>query len=199
MATQDPPSGTVRPGGRTARTAAAAHDAVRGLLAERGREGLTMREVAARSGVHEATLYRRWRDVDTLVLDAATERITRESPVPDTGSLRGDLHGWAASVAADIVRPGGFALFETLARVDLTGTGGDDDVVRRREQAREYIARRYEQLAAAIERARTRGETAPEPADVLDRLIAPLYLRVGFGYRPADHDLDALVDDALRT
>jgi AcrR family transcriptional regulator len=194
-----PPPGTLRPGGRTARTAVAAHEAVLDLLAEQGREGLTMRQIAARSGVHEATLYRRWRDVDVLVLDAATERVSSTLPVPDTGSLRGDLRGWAATVAAFVVGPGGFVLFDAVRRANLSGTDDDDDARRRRAQARRYVDRRLDQLREALARASARGEPVPELEDILDQLIAPLYVRAAFGYRAVDQGLDDLVDNALRS
>ncbi|MCP2346715.1 TetR/AcrR family transcriptional regulator [Nonomuraea roseoviolacea] len=80
-----------RPGGRTARIRTQVLDAVLAELGEHGYDGLTMDAVAARSGVHRATVYRRWGDVGGLladVLDAASED---DWGPPDTGSLRGDL------------------------------------------------------------------------------------------------------------
>ncbi|MFB4304748.1 TetR/AcrR family transcriptional regulator [Actinomadura sp. GTD37] len=80
-----------RPGGRTARIRAQVLDAVLAELGERGYDGLTMEAVAARAGVHRATVYRRWGDVGGLladVLDAAGDDDWRP---PDTGSLEGDL------------------------------------------------------------------------------------------------------------
>ncbi|MEV4187288.1 helix-turn-helix domain-containing protein, partial [Streptosporangium canum] len=49
-------------------------DTVLAELGEHGYDGLTMDAVAARAGVHRATVYRRWGDVGGLladVLDAA--------------------------------------------------------------------------------------------------------------------------------
>jgi AcrR family transcriptional regulator len=189
--------GDKRPGGRTARTAQAVRKATLDLMSERGRGSLSMNEIALRSGVHEATLYRRWRDVDSIVFDAVTERIVHDAPIPDTGSLRSDLHAWASRAAHDLARPEGFALLEALVRADVTGKGGDEDAVRRRSRARRYLEKRSTQLEGAIERARQRGETAPKLADILDRVLAPLYLRVIFGYRPADDDIEALIDAAI--
>ncbi|WP_260615278.1 TetR/AcrR family transcriptional regulator [Microbispora sp. KK1-11] len=80
-----------RPGGRTARIRRHVLDAVLAELGERGYDGLTMDAVAARAGVHRATVYRRWGDVGGLladVLDAAGDDAWQP---PDTGSLEGDL------------------------------------------------------------------------------------------------------------
>jgi AcrR family transcriptional regulator len=92
--------GSVRPGGRTARTRARVLEAVSALLLEEGYEGLTIDAVAARSGVHRATVYRRWQDVGGLLAD--TVDAAREQPwePPDTGSLTGDLIEINRQVAA---------------------------------------------------------------------------------------------------
>ncbi|MEU8664046.1 TetR/AcrR family transcriptional regulator [Actinoplanes philippinensis] len=85
------PPGAARPGGRTARTRAQVLDAVAALLLEGGFDALTVDAVAARSGVHRTTVYRRWRDTGALLADSFDA--AREQPwrPPDTGSLLGDL------------------------------------------------------------------------------------------------------------
>src|SRR4051795_1903236 len=86
--------GTARPGGRTARTRAAVLDAAFQALAESGYAELTMDRLAGRSGIHAATIYRRWGSVESIVTDLLVDRST-EIPVPDTGSLAGDLRALA--------------------------------------------------------------------------------------------------------
>jgi AcrR family transcriptional regulator len=188
--------GTVRQGGRTARTARAVHQAVRELVAEHGREGVSMHAVAARSGVHEATIYRRWRDVDTLLIDVEVTVLEAEDAIPDTGDLRTDLRRWAETTAAGLSRPGGFVFFNAVAsaveRSRQAQTGWQQ------QRAARYIAERGGQVQFALDRARKRGEDPPDSATVLDRVLAPLYLRAAFGYRPTSEDLDALIDNALR-
>src|ERR1700691_1881023 len=61
------------------------------LLAERGLAGMSMEEVAARAGVGKATIYRRWRSRGALALDAFMAEFQALQPLPDTGTLRGDL------------------------------------------------------------------------------------------------------------
>jgi AcrR family transcriptional regulator len=59
------------------------------LLAEDGYAQLTVERIAARAGVGKASLYRRWPDKVSIVLEAVGRNPERPSP-PDTGSLRGD-------------------------------------------------------------------------------------------------------------
>ena len=59
------------------------------LLAEEGYAQLTVERIAARAGVGKASLYRRWPDKVSIVLEAVSRNPERPS-APDTGSLRGD-------------------------------------------------------------------------------------------------------------
>jgi AcrR family transcriptional regulator len=190
------PPGTIRQGGRTARTARAVHQAVRELVAEHGREGVSMHAVAARSGVHEATIYRRWRDVDTLLIDVEVASLEAEDAIPDSGDLRTDLRRWAAATAASLSRPGGIAMFNAVA--SAVERSRQAEAGWQQQRAARYVAERGGQVQLVLDRARKRGESPPEAATVLDRVLAPLYLRAAFGYRPASEDLDALIDNALR-
>lgn len=59
------------------------------LLAEDGYAQLTIERIAARAGVGKASLYRRWPDKVSVVLEAVSRNPARPS-APDTGSLPGD-------------------------------------------------------------------------------------------------------------
>src|ERR1700753_3334940 len=61
------------------------------LLAERGIAGMSIEEVASRAGVGKATIYRRWSSKGALALDAFLAEFQGQQPLPDTGSLGGDL------------------------------------------------------------------------------------------------------------
>jgi AcrR family transcriptional regulator len=61
------------------------------LLVERGLAAMSIEEVAARAGVGKATIYRRWSTRGTLALDAFVSDYLKRQPLPDSGSLRGDL------------------------------------------------------------------------------------------------------------
>jgi AcrR family transcriptional regulator len=61
------------------------------LLASRGLAAMSIEEVAARAGVSKATIYRRWPSKRLLALDAFVGSFREQQPLPDTGTLRGDL------------------------------------------------------------------------------------------------------------
>ena len=80
------------------------------MLRARGVDGLSVKEVAATAGVNEASIYRRWRTRENLMLDALLSVPEDVVAVPDTGSLRADLltyvgsiRAWLLTVARNIV------------------------------------------------------------------------------------------------
>ncbi len=75
---------------RSERAHEAILDAAVALLSEREVAGLTMDEIAARAGSSKATIYRRWSSKEELLVEALG-RATGAFPLPDTGTLRGDL------------------------------------------------------------------------------------------------------------
>src|SRR5580698_2320071 len=76
---------------RSERSHRAILDAASKLLEERGFADLTIDEVAQRAGVSKPTIYRRWPTKGTLVFEAFSGDFLARQPLPDTGSLRGDL------------------------------------------------------------------------------------------------------------
>lgn len=83
----DTRTGAGRP--REARVDEAIVAATLALLAEEGYARVTVEEIASRAGVGKASLYRRWPDKVSIVLEAVS-RDPQRPAVPDTGSLRGD-------------------------------------------------------------------------------------------------------------
>lgn len=175
-----PAGGRPRPGGRTARTRDAVHAAVRELIAESGSEHVVIADVAARSGVHAATIYRRWGRPELLVLDVAVDRLRAELPVPATGNLAADLLAYARMVAGDLTRPGGLAFLRAVLAASAApieaGAAGEAGV----PGARSFIERRLEDFQVMLDRA---GPAAGDliGLDVVDGILAPLYLRILFG------------------
>lgn len=68
-------------------------DAALEVLSETGYEGMTIDMVATRAKAGKATIYRRWPSKAELVIDAVAcmKKHEATAPLPDTGTLRGDL------------------------------------------------------------------------------------------------------------
>ncbi|MFD7428103.1 TetR/AcrR family transcriptional regulator [Streptomyces sp. NPDC059818] len=179
-----------RPGGRSARVGAQVHEAVTALISERGYGHFTVGEVAARAGVADSNVYRRWGSLENLLSEVALTRLDAQSPMPDTGSVAGDLHAYAANVAREITGPDGLALVRLAVALTSTGQQG--------RQARDSIRdERTRQLQSMLDRAVERGERAPAALDVLDHILAPMYIRVLFGMELTPDYVDGLVDRLL--
>jgi AcrR family transcriptional regulator len=87
------------------------------LLADVGYAALTMDAVASEAGVGKATIYRRWRTKQDLVVDTISDLNRAEATPPDTGSLEGDLRLMLRSLVAVITGPTGAATLSLLSSV----------------------------------------------------------------------------------
>jgi AcrR family transcriptional regulator len=124
-------------------------------LAEVGYDRMTMDAVAARAHVSKATIYRNWPEKPELVAGALSYRFQDSPPLPDSGSLRGDL-------------------LAILTLACQAGNGLDGEVIvgvmtaaaRNPVLARTLHETMYEKKHAAheavIRRAVQRGEVAPD-------------------------------------
>src|SRR5258708_19930281 len=83
--------GSLRPGGRTARTRATVMQAVVGELIDNGYAGTTVERVAARAGIAKTTIYRRWGGLDGLLADLMADHAAHQIPLPDHRNLHPDL------------------------------------------------------------------------------------------------------------
>src|SRR2546429_1584125 len=162
-----------RVGGRSARVRRAVLDATLIELGQGGYAALSVESVAARAGVHKATVYRQWPDRERLVTDALRQVSVEELALPDTGDLRSDLVGVAKVVAEQIARPPVTALIRALV-------AAGPQLPAFRDTARTFWTARFARTGAVVRRAIERGEL-PADTDVplaLEGLIAPLYLRL---------------------
>lgn len=158
------------------------------LTAERGYGNFAVSEVATSAGVADSSIYRRWKSLDELAMDVAVDWLTVRSPIPDTGSLEGDLRAYAAKAAQDVSGPDGPALL----RVVIALSGGGETTRDR------FLAGRADQVQEMLDRAKKRGEDPPDVLEVVDVILAPMYLRVLFGAGPLTPEYaDGLVDRLL--
>ncbi|WP_329085834.1 TetR/AcrR family transcriptional regulator [Streptosporangium sp. NBC_01469] len=174
-------SGTVRPGGRTARVREVVREATLAELAEKGYDRMTVEGVALRSGVHKTTVYRRWGSVEGLAADALDLAGAEPWPVPDTGTIEGDLRELTRLVLAGFADPETGPVSTAFIRASAR-----DPVVAKALHA--FFAARHEQSAVLVTRAVERGEL-PEDVDAADLVrtaVAPLYYRLFVSGEPVD-------------
>lgn len=79
------------------------------VLAEVGYRGLTVDAVAGRARAGKATIYRRWHSKLELVVDAFAQCARQAMPVPDTGTVDGDLRQYLLAAAVLLAGPVGRA------------------------------------------------------------------------------------------
>lgn len=162
------------------------------LLGSRGYTGLTLDDLALRAGVAKTTILRRWPS-KAAVAAAAVERLALQSvDVPDSGTLRGDLHALLHGAANTFARGRG-AFVPRLMReaghhpqiTDLLFT-----VIHTRRQAYRRV------LALAI----ARGDLSPTADQELfiDMLIGPIWTRLLLTGDPITRQyVDSIVDATL--
>ncbi|WP_231957031.1 MULTISPECIES: TetR-like C-terminal domain-containing protein [unclassified Actinoplanes] len=135
-----------------------------------------MDAVAERSGVHRATVYRRWRDPGGLLAD--TVDAARELPwePPDTGSLLGDLTAINREVVAALTaRP-------SIAQALIAASFRSPAAAR---ALRDFWADRYARATVVVTRAGVPGD----PRDVLVAACAPVFHELALMREPEPGDL----------
>jgi AcrR family transcriptional regulator len=160
-----------RPGGRSARVQAAVFVATIQLLQEKGYEALSFATVAERAGVHETSLYRRWKTKEQLVINAISGQVAQNIPVPDTGAFRSDLIQLLQLLRTFLQSSVGEALVQ-LAIVSKHAPEIDFF-------HQEYWRQRRALLQPVFDRAMARGEVSPQ-ADLqllFETLIGVFYAR----------------------
>ena len=165
--------GEQRPGGRAARVRTAVLDATSAVLDERGYERLTVEEIATRAGVHKTTVYRRWPTKALLVEDAALAHAERNIPIPDTGTLLGDLQALGRAVVATI----GAEVGARRSRSIVAAAAASSDVA---ASLNAFWDERLSLTRPIVERAIARGEIPPstDPNLIVEALVGPLWMRL---------------------
>jgi AcrR family transcriptional regulator len=162
------------------------------LLGSRGYVGLTLDELAERTGVAKTTILRRWPS-KAAVAAAAVERLALQSvDVPDSGTLRGDLHALLHGAADTFARGRGVFVPRLMREAghhpEITTLLFT--VIHTRRQAYRRV------LALSI----ARGELSPTADQELfiDLLIGPIWTRLLITGDPITREyVDSIVDATL--
>jgi len=163
------------------------------LLASRGLAAISIEEIAARAGVGKTTIYRRWPSKGLLALDAFVASFQAQQPLPDTGTLRGDMIAaltlWVRAVT------------ETPMGAMLTGLIAEaqhDPSLRAawRERVLEPLRSQHRIM---LDRAIARGEIAAtvDREVVLDLFFGAAQHRLLLGHLPLTDDFIAEVVDVI--
>ncbi|WP_431970500.1 TetR/AcrR family transcriptional regulator [Nocardia sp. bgisy134] len=182
-----------RPGGRAARVREAVHRAVLDVVTEHGVDKVGIPEVSRRAGVRDSSIYRRWGSRENLILDALLAASERTLPLPDTGTLRGDLTAFGTALIDLLDSPLGHGLFRALAFVT-----DSEEVV---EARKTFWATRYRVTTLMIGHAVARGELPPDTDArlAIELLIAPIHFRnLLTGDHPDAEFVDHLVAHVIR-
>ncbi len=171
-------------------------DAVIQILAESGYERMTMDMVAQRAKAGKATVYRRWASKSDMVLDAV-KRMKREQVdfdnLPDTGSLRGNLLALSRPQSVEETE----RKLRAMAGV-ATMLSQHPGLADLGHEA--LVAPWVEANYALMDRARTRGEIAPDAdiATISQILPSMAAYRTLLQHRPVDRAfLLAMIDEVL--
>jgi AcrR family transcriptional regulator len=171
------PRGRGRP--RSEEAGRAVLEAARALVEEGGYPAATIEAIAARSGVAKTTIYRRWPNRATLVVDLLMRIATEAVPIP-TGrdpqrALRTEMRG-VAGVADEM--PGRLLMH-------LLGEAQKDPEVR--AALVEGVFRpRTDASARAVRRAQAESSLRDDvpPHVAVDLLFGPIFYRMFVGHEP---------------
>jgi AcrR family transcriptional regulator len=154
---------------------------------------MSIEEVAARAGVGKTTIYRRWPSRGLLALDAFVTSFGEQQPLPDTGTLRGDLiaalRSWVQAVTETQMGPMLTDLIAEAQHNPELHAAWRDRVTEPLRSQRRII----------LERAIARGEI-PASVDqevILDLLFGSAQYRLLLGHLPMTEDFIHEVVDVI--
>lgn len=153
-------------------------------LAEVGYGRLSLEAVARRAGVSKTAIYRRWRSKPELVLEVVGAVANRKLPLPDTGSLGGDLELLFQVMAAALQHPLASQIIPDLLAEAARNPGIADMLQQTLGEYQSSIGN------LLIGRAQARGEV-PESIDhqfATDLIVGPLYWRLMISRTPVSAD-----------
>lgn len=169
-------------------------DATRDLIVENGFSRLRLEHVAARAGVGKATIYRRWRTREALVLELLMELASPHIEIEDVGDTHAELLA-ATTQAMDALTgtPFGPVIRALLSHIASNPALGDPFRAAVVQGRRDAVAR-------VIARGIARGELRPDAdADVAtELLVGPVYFRLMFGGELTPAFAERVVDAVSR-
>jgi AcrR family transcriptional regulator len=162
------------------------------LLTENGISGLSVDEVARRSGVAKTTIYRHWPSRSALLLDACSQ-LGAKRDAPDTGSLRGDL----AVLTSDIAHRLTTARWPAVLPSIIDAAERDPELAGLHATLHSALIGAFR---AVLERAHKRGEMPRKRgvSELIAAILGPMFYRRWFSREPLDKRfVNGIVDSVL--
>lgn len=168
---------------RSSRSHQAILNATVKLLEAVGYKNLTIEGVAAEAGVGKQTIYRWWKSLAELVMEAYMSASDVRVPEPDTGTLKGDLEAILLPVfelSQDFRRGTALANKTLMAEAQV-----DRDFL---ETYKELHKHWWAPLRRVLERAKARGELDREADDgaLIDVMLGAAWYRMLLEHAPLD-------------
>lgn len=159
------------------------------LLSEKSLRDISMEEIARKAGVGKATIYKWWPNKAYVALDAFLKKTNRMIPMPDTGSLRGDILEQIRSLMVFYRSPAGHILGQFVA--ESQNDKEFASLLRER-----FLKPRRATAAIIFDRAVERGEIDRNLNRelVLDLIYGPAIYRMIVGHAPLE---DKVADEMV--
>jgi AcrR family transcriptional regulator len=164
------------------------------LINEVGLRAMTTDEIASRSGVSKATIYKWWPNKYAVAVEAFLSEMDTKSPDPDTGSAKEDFRRALRGLIRFYRSESGRAYAQLIGEAQFDPQIG----VELREH---LIGARRELVRAILDRGIARGELRPDvdPEAAIDLIFGPAMYRLVAGHAPLDaRSADTIVDAAMR-
>lgn len=162
-------------------------------LAKHGYGRLSIEAVARRAGVGKTAIYRRWTSKLQMVVEVVSAAAVKVMPVPDTGTLSGDIRELLDAGAQAMRHPLASQIVPDLLAEAARNPGIAETLENALRDTQQGLS------AVMIKNAVERGDLPPD-TDVelaLDMVFGPLYWRVAVTRSPVSDDyLDHLAEGA---
>lgn len=188
-----PPDGTRAGRPRSEQSRAAVLRAASELMRGTGLRAMTTDQIAGRSGVSKATIYKWWANKYAVAVEAFLSEMSAQAADPDTGSARQDFRIVLRGMTHFYDSPGGRVFAELVGQAQSDPAAGaevrDHLIESRRAVGRAIWAR-------GVARGELRADVDPEIG--IDLIFGPAMYRLLASHGPLDEaSADAVVDAAM--
>jgi AcrR family transcriptional regulator len=155
---------------------------------------MTTDEIAIRSGVSKATIYKWWTNKYAVAVEAFLSDMATKSPDPDTGSAEEDFRRALWGLIRFYRSKTGRAFAQLIGEAQFDPQIGT-------ELREHLVGSRRDLVRAILDRGVARGELRPDVDSevAIDLIFGPAMYRLVAGHAPLDRRAaDAIVDAAMR-